>query len=126
MPDENLVVRVARFERTVATCLCSISFLFGAQCLAVALSIPVFERLFADFGSALPAPTTFVFKLRVVWLLTSIGLPVATLVAARKAQPTSSVIFSTFAGLLLFLLAQFVTFAAFLPILQLGSVAGGT
>jgi hypothetical protein len=126
MSDEKLRLRIERFERTVATCICTISFLFGAQCLGVALSIPIFEKMFADFGSALPGVTTFVFQFRPLWLLLAVGLPLTTLILSRKAPATFSVIFATACGLLLFLIAQFLTGAAFLPIFQLAGVASGT
>jgi hypothetical protein len=86
----------------------------------------MFEKMFVDFGSALPAVTTFVFQFRPLWLLLAIGLPIATLILSRKAQPAFSVIFSTVCGLLLFLIAQFLTYAAFLPVFQLAGVASGT
>ena len=124
MSDEILEKRLERFERTVATCLCSVPALFGAQCLTVSLALPVFEEMFTGFGSKLPALTTFVFDARAVWILLAIGLPSAALFLARKKKATHAVVFATIAGIALFSVAQFVTVAAFLPVFEMASAVG--
>jgi hypothetical protein len=57
--------------------------------------------------------------------LVAIAVPVSSLVIARKCQATFSIVFSTIAGISMFLVAQIVTGAMFLPIFELGAVAGG-
>jgi hypothetical protein len=125
MSDDPLVQRIERFERTVATCLCMVPMLFAGQCLAVSLGIPVFQAMFADFGSPLPALTEFAFAGRPIWILLSVGIPTSAVIMARRGPPGLAVIFATVTGLLLFLLAQFVTASLFLPVFQLGEVASG-
>ena len=125
MNDEDLVLRLERFERTVATCLCALPLLFSAQCLVVSLSGPVFAAMFADFGAKLPWLTQFVIGTWQAWALVAVAVPIASFVIARKGKTTSSIVFSTIAGIGMFLIAQVVTGAMFLPIFQLGAVASG-
>ena len=125
-PDNlaDLAARQTRFERTVATCLCTVPLLFGAQCLLVALAIPIFKDMFADFGSALPAFTLVVFSTRIVWIVVSVGLPAFALFTARKGNPAHAVVFATIAGILLFFIAQTVTVAMLTPVFQMAGVVG--
>lgn len=125
MSDEQLEKRLERFERTVATCLCTVPALFGAQCLAVSLAVPILEEMFVGFGSKLPALTSFVFGARALWVLFSLGLPATALFLARRAKATHAVVFATIAGVSLFFIAQFVTIAAFLPVFELANAVGG-
>jgi len=124
--EEELVLRLDRFERTVATCLCVVPFLFSAQCLLVAISCPVFANMFKDFGAKLPWLTQFVIDTWQVWGLVGVAVPIASLVFARRGRGTSSIVFSTVSGLVVFILAQVLTVSLFLPIFELGTVAGGT
>jgi riboflavin transporter FmnP len=125
MSDEILEKRLERSERTVATCLCTVPALFGAQCLTVSLAVPVFEEMFTGFGSELPVLTTFVFGARAVWILLALGLPSVALFLARKKKATHAVVFATIAGIVLFFVAQVVTVAAFLPVFGLANAVGG-
>ena len=50
MTDESLLLRIERFERTVATSLCVVPFLFSGQCLTLALCAPVATTMFKDFA----------------------------------------------------------------------------
>jgi hypothetical protein len=125
MSDETLEKRLERFERTVATCLCTVPALFGAQCLIVSLAMPVFEEMYSGFGSKPPALTTFVFGARTVWILIALGLPSVALFLARKKKATHAVVFATIAGIVLFFVAQLVTVAMFFPVFELANAAGG-
>lgn len=125
MKDEEIVLRLDRFERTVATCLCAVPFLFSAQCLVAALSCPVFATMYKDFGAKLPGPTQFVIGAWPFWALVALAVPIASLVIARKGRANFSIVFSTVFGLIVFLLAQFLTVALFLPVFELGTAAGG-
>ena len=125
MHEADLLLRIERFERTVATCLCVVPLIFSGQCLLVALGAPAAANMFKDFGAMLPAATQFVLKAWPGLALVSLLVPVFALVVARKVRPIFSVVFSTVCGFIVFLLAQFMTIALFLPIFQLGAVAGG-
>ena len=125
MNEEALLLRLERFERTVATCLCTVPVLFSAQCLLAALSTRVFARMYIDFGARLPWLTRFLIGTWQVWVLLAIAVPIASLVFARKGRATSSVVFSTVAGVAMFFIAQVVSAALFLPLFELGAVAAG-
>jgi hypothetical protein len=125
MKEDDLLVRVERFERTVATCLCALPTLFSAQCLLAALAAPVFRSMFIDFGAKLPALTQFVISVWPVFAVIALAVPIAALLIARKGRASLSVVFSTVAGISIFVIAQFVTLSLFLPIFELGAVAGG-
>lgn len=125
MKEEDLVLRFERFERTIATCLCTVPILFSAQCLLAAISAPVFANMFKDFGAKLPWLTQFVIGTWQFWALVAVAVPIAALIIARKGRATFSVVFSTVTGVAIFFVAQFVTVALFLPIFELGTVAGG-
>jgi len=125
MSPEDLEKRLTRFERTVATCLCIVPVLFSAQCFFAALSAPTFGAMFRDFGSKLPWPTQFLLETWGIWVAVSIVIPVASGVFARKGNPHTSILVTTLLGTLIFLIAQCLTAALFLPIAQLGAVAGG-
>jgi len=43
---------------------------------------------------------------------------------AQRAKPTTSMLFSTISGIVMFVVAQSITLALFLPIFQLGAVTG--
>lgn len=125
MNDNDLLARVSRFERNVATCLCAFPVLFSAQCVFAALAAPTFGAMYADFGAKLPAPTQFVLDTRGLWAVAGVVLPIGLLILARIGRPTVSVVVSTVLGVLVFIIAQALTGALFLPIFQLGAVAGG-
>src|SRR4051812_13348945 len=125
MKEEDLVLRLERFERTVATCLCTLPLLFSAQCLLISLGAPVFSAMFADFGAKLPWLTQFVIGTWPLWALVAVAVPIISLVIARRGKATFSIVFSTIAGICMFFIAQLVTGAMFLPIFELGAVAGG-
>ena len=125
MNESELLLRIERFERTVATCLCVVPLLFSGQCLLVALGAPLAASLFKDFGSKLPGPTQFVLSAWPVLALVAVALPLVSFAIARKSSPRASVIFSTVSGLAVFVLAQFTTVALLLPVFQLGAVAAG-
>ena len=123
--EEDLRLRVSRFEKTVTMCLCIVPFIFSAQCLFSSLSAPVFTAMFADFGAKLPAPTRLVLSAWPFLALLALAAPISVVIVARRARATFSVIFSTVAGLAMFLVAQCITLSLFLPVFQLGAVAGG-
>jgi len=125
MKDEDLVSRVERFERTVATCLSIIPVLFATQCFFAALGCPAFESMFKDFGAKLPALTSFALSTWGFWLVFAVIAPISGIVVARKSTPKFSVIDSTVSGCVIVLVAQMLTLALFLPIFQLGAVASG-
>jgi hypothetical protein len=125
MKEADLVLRLDRFERTVATCVGTVPLFFSAQCLFASLSCPVFADMFKENGAKLPGPTQFVIGTWQIWALVAVAGPIMTLMMARKGKPTFSVVFSTVAGIAIFLVAQFVTVALFLPIFELAAVAGG-
>ena len=125
MSAEILEKRFERFERTVATCLCTVPALFGAQCLTVSLAVPMFRDMYMGFGSKFPAFTAFVFDARAAWILLSLGLPGVAVFLARKKSATHAVVFATISGIVLFLVAQVVTVAAFYPILELANATAG-
>jgi|GEM_PF-5666030 len=125
MTTDDINARVLKFERTVATCLCILPVLFAGQCVLVAFTTPTFAVMFADFGSKLPAPTQLIMDVWPVWAATGILLPTLSVLFSRLCSPTFSVVFSTLAGLVLFLAAQFITFALLLPVFQLSAVSGG-
>jgi hypothetical protein len=122
---EELLARVERFERTVATCLSIVPMLFSAQCLVTALGVPVFSAMFEDFGAKLPAVTHFVMSARPLWAAMAICVPITSVVVARKGKASFSVIFSSIMALVMFVVAQLITLALFLPVFQLGAVASG-
>src|SRR5690349_6391707 len=111
MNNEDLALRIERFERTVATCLCALPLLFSGQCLLVSLNGPVFSAMFSDFGAKLPWLTQFVISSWPVWALVAILVPISSLLVARKGRATFSIVFSTVSGLTMFLIAQIVTAA---------------
>lgn len=123
--EEDLQLRLARFEKTVTMCLCIVPFIFSAQCLFAALSAPVFAAMFADFGAKLPAPTRLVLSTWQFWTLVALAVPVSAVIVARRAQASFSVVFSTSTGLAMFVVAQCITLSLFLPIFQVGAVAEG-
>lgn len=123
--EEDLHLRVSRFEKTVTLCLCIVPFIFSGQCLFSSLSAPVFTGMFADFGAKLPAPTRLVLSIWPFLALLALAVPVSAVIVARRARATYSVLFSTVAGLFMFLVAQSITLSLFLPVFQLGAVAGG-
>ncbi len=125
MKEEDPILRIERFEKTVATCLCALPILFSMQCLLAAFSSPVFANMLKGFGAELPWPTQFVIITWQLWALIAVAVPVAVLKVARKGRATFSIVFSTVAGVAMFFIAQFVTAALFLPIFELGAVAGG-
>jgi len=91
----------------------------------MAYTSPLLAGAFKDFGSGLPWVTQIVIYTRPCWILAALIIPATALFVARKRPATYSVIFSTISGLAIFLLAQFIAFALFLPIYQLASIAGG-
>ncbi len=124
MPSDTPDIKKAqRFKRSLATWLCVVPFLFAAQSLLVTCNAPTFAAMFSDFGAKLPAPTQLVLDSWVLWVLVSLLLPVAALCVARLAAAGFAVFFSAACGLGMFLIAQFVTIAMFLPVFQLGAVA---
>lgn len=125
MKEEDIFSRVERFERTVATCLSIIPVLFAAQCFFAALGCPAFESMFKDFGAKLPTLTSFALSTWGFWLVFALIAPISGIVVAQKSTPKFSVIYSTVSGCIIFLVAQTLTMALFLPILQLGAVASG-
>jgi hypothetical protein len=123
--EENLQLRVSRFEKNVAMCLCVVPFIFSAQCLFSAMSAPVFIAVFADFGVTLPAPTRLVLSTWPFLALLALAAPISAVIVARRARAHFSVIFSTVVGLAMFLVAQSITLSLFLPVFQLEAVARG-
>ncbi|HVU17917.1 MAG TPA: hypothetical protein VHD32_13405 [Candidatus Didemnitutus sp.] len=121
----ELRTRVGKFEKSVAYCLCLVPCLFSAQCLCVAGMAPTYQVMFVDFGAKLPTPTVFVTDTWWVWAILGVVAPISTIVVALRARAFRSVIFSTVTGLVMFGVAQAITVSLFLPIIQLGSVAGG-
>ncbi len=121
--SDDLLQRVERFERTVAVCLCVLPALFSLQCVGMALTVPVFKAMFADFGAPLPALTDFVLRMQVLWIAIGLLVPVLCVVRACRGSPRSAVATCTVAGLFVFFLAQFITVAMFMPVLQLGAVS---
>jgi hypothetical protein len=125
MTNDDILIRVEKFERMVATCLCVLPALFAAQCFFVALSCPVFEDMFKDFGAKLPLPTQFAMRTWGFWAVFAVAVPIVALIVSRKSKPTFSLIFSTVSGIGMFVIAQVFTGSLFLPIFQLGAVASG-
>lgn len=123
MSNESLLQRVETFEKNVATYLCIVPFLFSAQCFFAAVAAPIFEAMFADFGSKLPAWTSFVMQTWQLWAAVAVVVPILTLLVARKAKSSRALAASAAAGVLMFVIAQAITLALFLPIWQLGAVA---
>jgi len=122
--NDDLNLRVDRFERTVATCLYAVPALFSLQCVGIGLSGRIFEAMFADFGSPLPALTKAVISGRLVLVVLGFAVMAFCLIYARKGRPIRSVVASTVLGLMVFFLAQAATLGLFLPIFELGTVAG--
>lgn len=125
MDQDALLNRISRFERTVATCFCIFPILFAGQCLSVSLASPVFADMFADFGARLPTLTVFTIRTSKFWALLALALPIISIYLARKGQPPVAVVFATLSGLMLFFIAQLLTFSLFLPIFELGAVVEG-
>ena len=82
--------------------------------------------MFANFGSRLPALTEFAVHTWGFWATLAAIVPPVTLVVARKSRPRFSLVFSTTAGVVMFVVAQCFFSALFIPIVQLGAVAAGT
>ncbi len=125
MEENETIVRVEKFERTVATCLASVPLLFSLQLLSLSLTARVFQAMFADFGARLPGWTVFVTENWYFWAAFAVITPVVSFTVARKGPARTSVIFSTIASWVSFVAAQSFTIGLFLPIFQLGAVAGG-
>ena len=123
--EEDLSSRVERFEKTVALCLCIVPVIFSAQCLLVSLSAPVFSEMFADFGAKLPTPTRLVLSAWPMFALIAVSVPVTAVIIARRTDARFAIKFATLTGMAMFMIAQCVTVALFLPIFQLGAVAEG-
>lgn len=112
-------------SRYVTLALCVLTCLFGFQTLVAGLATPTFESMFKDFGGTLPWPTEIALKGHFLWIVIAVILPTACILSARR-QPGSPA-FLKLAGIscaLLFLLAQALTLAFFLPVFQLGRVVG--
>jgi hypothetical protein len=126
MSPGSVEERIARSEKSMAFGLAMIPTVFAAQCFLVSISFALhFEPMYADFGAQLPAITEFSLRFRLLWLILPPGVAIVALFFARKESLRFSAVFSSISGLGLFLLAQLITYAAFLPIFQLGSVAAG-
>ena len=119
--DTDILNEMAGFQKTVATCLSILPLLFAGQCLAAIGISTTTEGMLRDFGSKLPVVTQIAFSWRPIWLALAIGIPGAAIAISRRKKPIVSVVFSTVAGLVLFGLAQFLTYAMWAPILQIGN-----
>ena len=117
--DSEISARITRFETVVATCLSMLPFLFAGQCLLAIGVTRTSEGMFRDFGAHLPSATQFALSWRPAWIAIAIALPLAAIVLSRIKPPVTSVVFSTAAGLLLFVIAQFLTYANWLPLVEL-------
>ena len=111
-------------KRTLATWLCLVPILFSAQCIFFAANTPVFKAMFADFGAPLPLPTQIALAHGPWSIAISVIIPLTAFFFAREGNARTAVPITLLLGLLMFLFAQLVTIALFLPIYQLGTVAG--
>jgi hypothetical protein len=118
----ELDLRVERFERTVALCLCTIPGLFSVQCIAVSLASRVFREMFVDYGTELPVLTSFVLRFSTAWGFIGSVVLAGCVLFALRAAPRKSVVISTIAAVFMFSLAQLLTLGVFLPILELATV----
>ncbi len=104
----------------------AVPVLFGLQVVGIGLVTPIFRAMFADFGSKLPLLTNLLIDGRFGWLVLGIAIAVAPyliLSINKITRPRVSIV--TGLGFIQFGLAQGMTLAVFLPIIQLGSVAAG-
>jgi hypothetical protein len=127
-PEESSAefVRLYRIERRVRFALCVLPMVFSLQIALVGFSVPVFEAMFADFGTALPGLTNVAIKLRVLWFAVSVAGIVAPILIVRNRRLDRPVVLGLgICGLASFALAQALTLALFLPIFELGKVADG-
>lgn len=125
MSEEKPNDRKTRFERIAAVCLAFFPMLFAGQCMIIAYSVPAFESMFKDLGAQVPAITNFVFGLRWLWLTFPPAVAITAILNSQKRKARTSAVYSLGCGVFLFLLGQFLTYAAFLPIFELDSVAEG-
>ena len=122
MDTEILASRIEKFHRSIATCLCAIPFLFALQCVVVAFFARSLVPLFEDFEVKLPIATHFILNTWYLFPFIGIATPIGVFILARKGNPNTSIITSTIVAIILFVLAQFMTIAAFLPIFRIAGL----
>ena len=79
--------------------------------------------MYRDFGAKLPMPTQFVLDTWPAWIAVGAAIPIIAWVCARKAAPDAAILLSLLLGFLMFLIAQGLTAALFLPVSHLSSIA---
>ncbi len=119
--DTEIRAEVIRFQRTVATCLSIVPWLFAGQCIAAVVMSKVVEAMIRDFGMKPPIETEIVISWRLAWMGAVILVGLATVIVSRIAKPVTSVVFSSICGLVLFAVAQFLTYATWSPVMGLGT-----
>lgn len=123
--NEALLARIDSFERTSRTCHQVVLAILSVECLLASLSTPVLAGLYEDFGAKLPPVTSLLIHSWAAWAALAVCLPIVSILVSQKRSASFSLVFSTVAGLVMFVLAQVITVALLLPILQLGAVASG-
>ena len=101
-----------------------IPIFFSLQIGAVFAVVPIFERYYADAGARLPFFTQFAIDARPAWLVVALAFAVLPFVLPKKAQPRRTIVrLLVLSGFVSFLTAQTLTFALYLPVLQLNAPA---
>lgn len=121
MAPEDIQKSDVRFNRKVAFWLCAVPILFSVQCAFVAFLTPLFVEIFADMGAQLPLLTRIVVNTWGIFAGFSFLAPIAAIVLVRSRKSDLSMIVSISIGIAMFIIAQVITVALFLPFFELGS-----
>ena len=114
------ILKVIRFG------LGALPVIFCIQVILVVAAVPVFAAMFEDFGARLPALTVITMDYGVIGLaLAVIGAACAVYLCIKRELTKTTILSTALIGLAVFALAQVMTLALFLPVFQLGVVAGG-
>jgi hypothetical protein len=100
--------------------------IFCIQVILIVVEAPVFKAMFADFGARLPTLTVVTIDYGIIGLVFAVaGASRAVYLTIKRELTKTTIISTAVIGLSVFVLAQVMTLAIFLPIFQLGAVAGG-
>lgn len=116
----STILKVIRFG------LGALPVIFCIQVILIVAAVPVFAAMFADFGAPLPALTMITMDYGVIGLALAVaGAARAVYLCIQRELTKTTIISTALIGLAVFVLAQAMTLTLFLPIFQLGAVAGG-
>jgi type II secretory pathway component PulF len=116
----STILKVIRFG------LGALPVIFCIQVILIVAAVPVFAAMFADFGARLPELTVITMNYGVIGLaLAVVGAACAVYLCIKRELTKTTILSTALIGLAVFVMAQVMTLSLFLPIFQLGAVAGG-